>query len=81
MTNQEHPLPPCPECGGPRTWFRLASYQGAGLMIFAGFFSGKNTALYACTCLECGMTTLRPAPGRMPVIRQLAETQKPFKLV
>ena len=73
MNNQEAPLSPCPECGGPRAWFRV---ERESIYLYAGF--GKMTLLYACTCLACGTTTLRPAPERMEKIRQWAETQKPF---
>ena len=65
MNNQEQPLSPCPECGGPRTWFRV---EQESICIVAGF--AKGALLYACTCLECGAITLRPAPNRMEAIRQ-----------
>ncbi|HEY0754557.1 MAG TPA: hypothetical protein VGD98_11380 [Ktedonobacteraceae bacterium] len=73
MNSQEIKLTPCPECGGPRAWFRV---ERESIYLNAG--SGKLTRLYACTCLACGTATLRPAPEKMQEIRQWAQTQKPF---
>ena len=74
MDNQEHPLPPCPERGGPRAWFRV---ERESMCLYAGW--GKFAQLYACTCLGCGATTLRPPPHQMEEIREWARTQKPFR--
>jgi len=67
MNSQGVSLSPYPECGGPRAWFRV---ERDSCYLYAGF--GKMTKLYACTCLACGTTTLRPAPEKMEQIRQWA---------
>ncbi len=75
MHNQEQPLSPCLECGGPRTWFRVYK-EGIDIVLSPT----SVVPLYACTCLECGATTLRPAPHRMETIRQWAGTRILFIL-
>ena len=83
MNNNEVSLPPCPECGGERVWFQL---RNEGVGIFADLGKGvwkstrKSAWLHACTCLQCGATTLRPAPDQMETIREWGRTQEPFGL-
>ena len=76
MNNKELPLSPCLECGGPRALFQVL---GETIFIHVKNFI-PAVQLYACTCLQCGATTLRPAPHRMEEIRQWAETGAPFLL-
>lgn len=76
MNNQEVQLTPCPECGGPRFLFPI---DRESINIWFGFF--KAARLYACTCLSCGATTMRPSPKNMESLRQWAKTQKPFDLI
>jgi hypothetical protein len=49
--------------------FQCETYgEGASICLHLGF--AKNVQLYACTCSECGATTLRPAPEKMEEFRQ-----------
>jgi len=77
MNNQEVSLSPCPECRGSRALFQVG---GDSFIIVNQWKGGGRADLYACVCLECGATTLRPALHDMEKIRQLAQTQKPFDL-
>jgi len=80
MNNKQQPLSPCLECGGPRALFliREGMFITASSDLYVNI--SKQARLYACTCLRCGATTLRPAPHRMEEIRQWAETEQPFLL-
>lgn len=80
MNSQEVSLSPCPECRGSRALFQVAGVDNSfGIVVNQWKGSGRAN-LYACVCLACGATTLRPAPEKMEEIRQLAQTQKPFNL-
>ena len=81
MNNKELPLSPCLECGGPRALFRVSEHSiWITMSQDINVNLSKQARLYACTCLTCGATTLRPAPHRMEEIRQWAKTEKPFLL-
>lgn len=72
-------LGPCPECGGPRAlfecWTGINSMGGSTVPVLRLGFFKKNAQLWACTCLWCGATTLRPDPDDMERVRKVAEKQ------
>lgn len=70
-------LGPCPECRGPRALFECETTETAYRVyprLYLGAFK-RPVSLYACTCLVCGATTLRPDPEETERIREAAEKQ------
>lgn len=66
---QQPAFPPCPECGGPRAFFDYA-VGGNRATIVLGLL--HVVSIYACTCLSCGHTTLRPHPNDLEKLRRAA---------
>lgn len=66
----------CPKCGGQQALFEcaLANAMATHIQIYVGQFG--SALLYACVCLECGDTTLRPHPNDMERIRQSRERNR-----
>jgi hypothetical protein len=60
-------FPSCPECGGPRAFFEYR-VESNKTFITLGMFS--RVYLYACTCLACGHTTIRPRPSDLAELRE-----------
>jgi ribosomal protein S27E len=73
-------LPPCPECGKRRVLFQCRATSVSSLqqeqpeisITSLGFFT-PDVQLYACTCLGCGNTTLRPDPDDLKRLQKAAE--------
>lgn len=63
---QEQPFPPCHECGGTRFFVRRSN-----VAIPVTVWNGAT--FYACVCLACGYTTLRPYPDDLNRLRKAAE--------
>ena len=64
-------FPPCPECGGTRALFKCGEMGGHPWELRLGFLN--NVELYACTCLTCGHTTLRPDPREIQDLHAVVE--------
>lgn len=61
---------PCPECGGPRAFFKRKS----GIPSSPRSIVSYVIIVYAHICLECGHTSLRIHPDDMERLRKAAET-------
>lgn len=64
-------LPPCPECGGTRALFKCSSLSERPWVLHLGFLN--SVELYACTCLTCGHTTLRPDPRGLQDLHEVVK--------
>lgn len=64
-------FPRCPECTGVRAFFDY--YVGGQLASIDLGGWNKRITLYACVCLECGYTTMRPLPIELDKLRRSVE--------
>ena len=69
------PLPSCPECGGRRALFMCNGGQRS-ISIPVGLSILSSIQLYACTCLTCGHTILRPHPADLEKLRDAEQRGK-----
>jgi hypothetical protein len=69
-------LPPCPECGGRQAVFACMGGPHNVFIPVGGVLISNAVPLYACTCLTCGHTVLRPNPADLEKLRKAAEQGK-----